>query len=135
MAIFTGTGGKVTFNGKELAIANWELTPEQEPTRKALAMPSLAGMTLEATGALIPNRLSKFWYMLLIPCKITIPFFSRDFVFDGMCNPELTRVYLVSTVYPGKYFLKHLDFDTLTLRHERTTYDLDEASQWVLYAD
>ncbi len=75
------------------------------------------------------------WLLLLLPCKVTITRYGRDWEFEGMCNEEKTRICLESRVEPGKYFLKHLVNDATVLQHERVTHDMDEARRWVLYGD
>jgi len=133
MATFTGTGGTMTLNGKEFALAdlsfNETIAPTTEEDHEPFSLPEFKEWTLSFGGTF---NSSHFWWLWLLPCKVTISRYGRDFVFDGMCNEEKTRVYLESNVAPGKYFLKHLDDDGKTLRHERVTHDVDDARQWVI---
>lgn len=135
MAQFTGKGGTVTLNGMAIDfIADWSMEAVSEAERKPFAakLPFFQEFTVELSSGFDP---ADVWWLWLRHCTVTIERHGRDFEFEGMCNEAQTRIYLESRVFPGKYFLKHLDDGGKTLRHARVAYDIDEARRWVLHGD
>lgn len=135
MARFIGSGGKVTLNGKEFGMSEWtidtSLVPELDAPLLQNSLTSIVGH--EFRLAEIEVDPVKWWWFFLRACKITVTMFGHEIEFEGYCNEEQTRVYLRSRIYAGKFFLKHVVDEGKTLRHERISYDIDDARRWVIF--